>query len=101
MLPRPINYLAGLPAIIPNGKLQPPGLDPAVSKRLAQLESDRDRLQDAAEASQKAKRASLREWEKLIRESRNADLRSELAEEHLTRLSEEGQAFPAATELAF
>lgn len=91
---RSTNYLAGLPAIIPNGKLQPTGLDPAVSRRLAQLESDRDRLQEAAEARQKTKRASLKEWERLIRESKTADLRSELAEDHLMRLSEGGQVFP-------
>ncbi|OAX79341.1 hypothetical protein ACJ72_06337 [Emergomyces africanus] len=85
---RPINYLSGLPPIVPGGKLLPSALDPSREKRLAQLEIDKEKLLEQIEEKQKAKRAGLREWEKLSRESATGALRSELAEGHLQRMTE-------------
>ncbi|KAL2367720.1 hypothetical protein RJZ57_007914, partial [Blastomyces gilchristii] len=86
--PRSTNYLSGLPPIVPGGKLLPSGLDPSREKRLAQLELDKEKLLEQIEEKQKAKRAGLREWEKLSRESSTGALRSELAEGHLQRMTE-------------
>lgn len=82
------DYLSDLPAIIPGGKLRPSGLDPTIERRLAQLESDRNRLQAQVEEKQKAKRARLREWDRLVRESATGALRSEFAEAQLQKLTE-------------
>ena len=76
--------------IIPGGKLQPSGMEPDREKRLAQLEADREKLLEQIEEKQRAKRASLRDWERLERESETAALRSELAEGHLERMSSDG-----------
>ncbi|PGH00613.1 hypothetical protein GX51_05712 [Blastomyces parvus] len=86
--PRSTNYLSGLPSIVPGGKLLPSALDPSREKRLAQLELDKEKLLEQIEEKQKAKRAGLREWEKLSRESSTGALRSELAESHLQRMTE-------------
>ncbi|KAI5299960.1 factor activating pos9, partial [Ascosphaera pollenicola] len=82
------DYLSDLSAIIPGGRLRPSGLDPTIERRLAQLESDRSRLQAQVEEKQKAKRARLREWERLVHESAAGAVRSEYAEAHLQKLTE-------------
>ncbi|EAS30858.3 uncharacterized protein CIMG_06337 [Coccidioides immitis RS] len=82
------NHLSGLPSVIPGGKLVPSGLDPAYEKRIAQLEADKERLLEQIAEKQKSKRTSLREWDKLSRESATGALRSELAEGHLQRMAE-------------
>ncbi|KAG5288036.1 serine/arginine repetitive matrix protein, ER lumen protein retaining receptor [Histoplasma ohiense] len=94
--PRSTNYLSGIPQIVPGGKLLPSSLDPSREKRLAQLELDKEKLLEQIEEKQKAKRAGLREWEKLSRESSTGALRSELAEGHLQRMTEgDGLGGPA------
>ncbi len=52
-------------------------------KRLSQLDADRGRLFEQFAESQKLKRAGLRDWDKLDRESSICALKSELAEGHL------------------
>lgn len=52
-------------------------------KRLSQLDADRGRLFEEFAESQKLKRAGLRDWDKLDRESSICALKSELAEGHL------------------
>ena len=79
-----------MPAIIPGGKLAPSGLDPAAEKRLQQIEEDKKKLLEQIEEKQRVKRQGLREWEKAERESRREGLKSELAEEHLEKLTGEG-----------
>ncbi|KAK2831022.1 hypothetical protein FQN49_007076 [Arthroderma sp. PD_2] len=82
------NHLAGLPATVPGGKLLPSGLDPTTEKRLAQLEADKEKLLEQISEKQRAKRTSLREWDKLCRESEIGALRTDLADGHLQRMSE-------------
>ncbi|KAI5294413.1 hypothetical protein KEM52_004084, partial [Ascosphaera acerosa] len=94
----PDYYLSDLPALIPGGKLRPSSLDAHLERRLAQLEHDRARLQAQVEEKQKAKRARLREWERLCRESAAGALRSELAETQLQSLTE-GAGISGASEL--
>ncbi|GLI82165.1 hypothetical protein PoHVEF18_010569 [Penicillium ochrochloron] len=87
--PRPTSHLAGLSTIIPGGRAFPSTLDPATEKRLLQLESDRERILEQVMETQKSKRAGLRDWDRLDRESSICALKSELAEGHLQRMAEE------------
>ncbi|KAL4761698.1 uncharacterized protein BDW70DRAFT_135578 [Aspergillus foveolatus] len=81
--PRHAKYLVGLNTIVPGGKLAPTELDSITEKRLSQLDADKDRLFNQIAESQKLKRAGLRDWDKLDRESSICSLKSELAEGHL------------------
>ncbi|KAL1958332.1 hypothetical protein VTO42DRAFT_4649 [Malbranchea cinnamomea] len=90
------NHLSGLPSIVPGGKLMPSGLDPVTEKRLAQLEADKEKLLEQIAEKQRLKRAGLREWDKLSRETATNALRSDLAEGHLQRMTE-GDGIGGAT----
>ncbi|KAJ5562269.1 hypothetical protein N7461_001030 [Penicillium sp. DV-2018c] len=83
------NHLAALCTIIPEGRSLPSLLDPAVEKRLAQLELDQEKLLEQVAETQRSKRAQLREWDRLDRESSIFALKSELAEGHLQRMTAE------------
>ncbi|KAJ6130108.1 hypothetical protein N7512_002888 [Penicillium capsulatum] len=87
-IPKGPNYLAGLGTIIPGGKAFP-SVDSATEKRLQQLEVDREKLLEHIADTQKAKRAGLRDWDRLDRESSICALKSELAEGHLQRMADE------------
>ncbi|KAJ5105133.1 hypothetical protein NUU61_002480 [Penicillium alfredii] len=87
--PRFTNHLAGLCSIVPGGRVLPSALDPAVEKRLSQLEADQEKLHEQMMGTQKSKRAELRDWDKLDRESSISALKSELAEGHLQRMADE------------
>ncbi|CAI7609625.1 unnamed protein product [Penicillium palitans] len=86
---RGVNHLAGLSTIIPEGRSLPSLLDPAVEKRLAQLDVDKEKLLDQIAETQRSKRAELRDWDRLDRESSICALKSELAEGHLQRMADE------------
>lgn len=90
------NHLSGLPSIIPGGKLLPSGLDSATEKRLAQLEADKEKLLEQIAEKQRVKRAGLRDWDRLDRESATGALKSELAEGHLQRMTE-GESIGGST----
>ncbi|KGO60410.1 hypothetical protein PEX2_033990 [Penicillium expansum] len=64
-------------------------LDPAVEKRLAQLDVDKEKLLEQIAETQRSKRAELRDWDRLDRESSICALKSELAEGHLQRMADE------------
>lgn len=83
------SHLAGLSSIIPGGRVFPSTLDPATEKRLLQLETDREKLLQQVMETQRSKRAGLRDWDRLDRESSICALKSELAEGHLQRMAEE------------
>ena len=76
-------------ALVPGGKALPSILDPAAERRLVQLEADRERLFEQVMTTQKIKRAGLRDWDRVDRESSICALKSELAEGHLQRMAEE------------
>ncbi|KAJ5405556.1 hypothetical protein N7465_006840 [Penicillium sp. CMV-2018d] len=86
---RGVNHLAGLYTIIPEGRSLPSLLDPAVEKRLAQLDVDKEKLLEQIAETQRSKRAGLRDWDRLDRESSICALKSELAEGHLQRMADE------------
>lgn len=87
--PRGPNHLAGLGAVIPGGRILPSILDAAIEKRLTQLDTDREKLLDQVAETQRSKRAGLRDWDRLDRESSICALKSELAEGHLQRMADE------------
>lgn len=87
--PRAPNHLAGLVALIPGGKAFPPALDTVLEKRLNQLDADKERLLEQMAETQRRKRAGLRDWDRLDRESSICALKSELAEGHLQRMADE------------
>lgn len=86
---RGINHLAGLCTIVPEGRSLPSLLDPAVEKRLAQLDIDKEKLLEQIAETQGSKRAGFRDWDRLDRESSICALKSELAEGHLQRMADE------------
>lgn len=90
------QHLAGLEKIIPGGKKLPSGLSAEQEKRMNQLEEEAEKMRSELAEKQKSKREALSEWEVRERESELAGLRSELAEEHLHKLSEEDTMVSAA-----
>ncbi|KAK5788492.1 hypothetical protein VI817_009450 [Penicillium citrinum] len=89
MTPKSPNYLAGLNSIIPGGRALPSAVDATTEKRLSQLEADKEKLLDQMTSIQKSRRAGLRDWDRLDRESSICALKSELAEGHLQRMADE------------
>lgn len=87
--PRGPNHLAGLGSVVPGGRALPSPLDAATEKRLSQLEVDREKLLEQMAETQRSKRAGLRNWDRLDRESSICALKSELAEGHLQRMADE------------
>lgn len=69
-----------LPEIIPNGKKMLPPVD---QTRLNKLEEEAERLRKLTQEKDVKKRKSLREWDRLVRESESAAFRSDIAEESL------------------
>lgn len=75
--------LSGMPDFIEGGKLEEKPYD---DTRLRKLEEEAERLRKVIEEKQQRKRQSVREWDRLERESSTAGLRSELAEGSLKGL---------------
>lgn len=90
------NYLASTEKIVPGGKLLPSGSTPDQERRAKQLESEADRLREQIAEKQKSKRAALRDWSDRERESEREALRSELAERHLEKLTEDEEGIGGA-----
>lgn len=84
-----MNYLATLPTVINGGRLLPLAFDFSIEKRLVNLKADEEKLVEQAVEKQLLKRQGLRDWDRLQRESALNALRSELAEIHLQRMTEE------------
>lgn len=85
--PRARDYLVSVPTIVTGGKFLPSLLDPVIEKRLLQLEADGEKLFEQVLQKQNTKRLSLREWDKLEKETLANALRSDVAEEHLQKMA--------------
>ncbi|RAO70676.1 uncharacterized protein BHQ10_006688 [Talaromyces amestolkiae] len=70
-------------------QLLPLAFDFVIEKRLMNLKADEGKLVEQALDKQMLKRQGLRDWDRLQRESALNALRSELAEAHLQRMTEE------------
>ncbi|KAI9891681.1 MAG: hypothetical protein M1814_002431 [Vezdaea aestivalis] len=81
------NPLNDLPRILPGGKTNP-AFD--VSDKLKKLEADKQKLEEVLAEKETKKRAALRDWDRLERDSMRETLRAELADEQIKTLSGEG-----------
>ncbi|EED15073.1 hypothetical protein TSTA_045350 [Talaromyces stipitatus ATCC 10500] len=84
-----VNHLASLPTIMNGGRLLPLVYDFQIEKRLMNLKADEEKLVEHVVEKQLLKRQGLKDWDRLQRESALNALRSELAEIHLQRMTEE------------
>ncbi|KAI9713361.1 MAG: hypothetical protein M1812_006639 [Candelaria pacifica] len=82
--------LASVPQIVPGGKILPSGIDPKIAERLAKLDEEKKKLEAEVAKMEEQSRSSLREWDRLSRESNRESLKSELAEQHVSMLAGEG-----------
>jgi hypothetical protein len=84
--------MAGLAQIVPGGKLDPvaSGVSPDVASRLKKREEEEQVLRGDLKAKEEKLRKSLKNWDKLSRESASMALRSELSERHVRMLAGEG-----------
>ncbi|KAI9815689.1 MAG: hypothetical protein M1827_002085 [Pycnora praestabilis] len=83
------HHLSSLPSILPDGELLPSGIDPKVSERLAKLEEEKKKIEAVLAEKLEQKRAGLRTWERLERESARESLKSELAEQQMKKMTGE------------
>ncbi|KAI9861006.1 MAG: hypothetical protein M1824_002772 [Vezdaea acicularis] len=81
------NHTAGMPQIVAGGKLLPAY---EISDKLAKLEADKKRLEEALAEKEAKKRAAIREWDRLERESAREGYKTELADKHVKALAGEG-----------
>ena len=81
--------LLDLPKIIEGGVKAEPLVD---RTKLDRLEDEAERLRRQIDEKEARKRKSLREWDRLQRESEVAGLRSELAEQALRELNGEAES---------
>ncbi|CAK3865664.1 Hypothetical predicted protein [Lecanosticta acicola] len=86
---RPHPAIAELPKIVDGGLKAEPLVD---RSRLNELEDQAEKLKKQIEERETRKRKSLREWDRMTRETEVAALRSELAEEALRQLNGEAES---------
>lgn len=88
--------MANMPPIIPGGKLDPSltPLSTGVIKELEphhrKLKEEEERMREEIKVRQERLRKSLRVWDKLERESKSFELKSDLSEKSLKNLAGEG-----------
>ncbi|KAI9782212.1 MAG: hypothetical protein M1839_005326 [Geoglossum umbratile] len=86
-------HLSGLPTIAHGGKLFPAhsgGGDPAIAERLTKLQQEQQKIERELAEKLDKKRKSVRQWEKLDRESAREGLKGELAEKQVRMMAGEG-----------
>lgn len=85
-----------MPAIIPGGKIDPSltPLTTGVTRELEphhrRLKEEEERLREDSRAKEEKLRKSLRLWDKLERESKAFELKSDLSEKSLKNIAGEG-----------
>jgi hypothetical protein len=90
--PRPHPAMAGMPQIIPGGRVDPAAtrIPNDVAQRLKKKEEEAEILRDELHVKQEKLRQSLKGWDKLSRDSASMALRTELSERHVRMLAGEG-----------
>ncbi|KZF20667.1 hypothetical protein L228DRAFT_249448 [Xylona heveae TC161] len=84
------HHLSTIPALVPGGKILPSILKPEVVEKLTRLEEEKRKLMDLIDDKMIKKRLLLRDWERLERESAREGLKSDLAEQQLSIMTDEG-----------
>ncbi|KAI9689440.1 MAG: hypothetical protein M1822_010091 [Bathelium mastoideum] len=87
------QYLSDLPEVVPSGKKMADSYD---SSKINRLEEEARKLREQIAEKESKVRQSVREWDRLQRESELAGLKAELAEGHLRALNGEDEAGGAA-----
>ncbi|KAI9800408.1 MAG: hypothetical protein M1833_003294 [Piccolia ochrophora] len=90
------RHTADLPAVKAGGEKQPSSVEKSVADRLAKLQADQKRLETELAEKLEKKRAGLRGWDRMERESAREGLKSELAEQQVRAMAGEGGVGGAA-----
>ncbi|PFH60142.1 hypothetical protein XA68_11384 [Ophiocordyceps unilateralis] len=90
------NLLATMPPLVPGGKLEPSmtplatGVTRDLEPHYRKLRDEEEKLRDELRSKQERLRRSLYVWDKLERDSRAWELRSDLSEKSMKNLAGEG-----------
>ncbi|RYP06690.1 hypothetical protein DL764_002992 [Monosporascus ibericus] len=90
------QLLASMPQLVPGGKADPAqlamdaGVLPELLAHTQRLKEEEERIREEKYAKEERLRKSLAEWDRMERESRVMELRDQLAEETLKKISGEG-----------
>lgn len=90
------NLLAGMAPIIPGGRLDPAatpfttGVTRDLEPHHRRLKEDEERIRAELRAKDEKVRAALRSWDRLERESRAFEIKSELSDQSLKTIAGEG-----------
>ncbi|KAF7563101.1 hypothetical protein G7046_g1045 [Stylonectria norvegica] len=90
------SMLATMPPLIPGGKLDPAmtplllGVTKEIEPHFRKLKEEEERLRDELQAKQERLRKSLYTWDRLEREARVWEIRSDLSEKSMKNLAGEG-----------
>lgn len=85
------NLLNALPPLIPGGKTDPTAAAPyELDMHHRKMREEEERVREELRAKQDKLRKSLRVWDRLERESRGFELKSELSERSLGNIAGEG-----------
>lgn len=81
-----------MPQVIPGGRIDPTatGMTPDITSHMKKLEEEEDNLRSKLHSKEETLRQSLKQWDKLSRESAAMSLRTELSERHVRQLAGEG-----------
>ena len=88
--------LSSLPPLIPGGKIEPSlvplttGITRELEPHHRRLKEEEERVRDDLHSKQETLRAQLRSWEKMERNSKAFELKSDLSEKALKNLAGEG-----------
>lgn len=96
--PRPHPALNNMPQIIPGGRIDPiaTGFTPEVTSHLKKLEEEEEILRAKLYSKEDRLNHSMKEWNRLSRDSAACSLRSQFSEQHVRQLAGEsvgGAAF--------
>lgn len=84
------SLLNTMPPIIPGGKIDPTALPVELDPHHKRMREEEERLREELRVKQEKLRKSLRIWDKLERESKGFELKSDLSERSLKNLAGEG-----------
>jgi hypothetical protein len=90
------QVLASLPPVVPGGRLDPAqiplhtGVLPELQGRFNQLQEEEERIRQEMDVKQEKLRKSLAVWDRLEREAKVAELRTNLSEQSLAKITGEG-----------
>ncbi|XMA10327.1 hypothetical protein WAI453_003118 [Rhynchosporium graminicola] len=90
--PRAHPALNNMPIINPGGRIDPTatGMTPDLTNHMKKLEEEEEGLRVRLYSKEETLRQSLKQWDRLERESKAMSLRSELSERHVRQLAGEG-----------